>query len=47
MNRFDYVRAADVADAVRLAAGAMADSASTIAQSYFLAGGTNLVDLRK
>jgi len=47
MNRFDYVRAADVADAVRLAAGAMADSASTIAQSYFLAGGTNLVDLMK
>lgn len=47
MNRFDYVRATDVADAVRLAAGAMADSSSTVAQSYFLAGGTNLVDLMK
>ncbi len=39
MNRFEYVRAATVADAVRAKA---ADS-----QSRFIAGGTNLLDLMK
>jgi xanthine dehydrogenase YagS FAD-binding subunit len=47
MNRFEYVRATDVADAIRLATNAMADSASTVARSHFLAGGTNIVDLMK
>ncbi|MGJ5178391.1 FAD binding domain-containing protein [Bradyrhizobium oligotrophicum] len=39
MNNFDYARAADVADAVRLKAGS--------ADSRFIAGGTNLLDLMK
>ena len=39
MNRFDYVRAGDVAEAVR--------AASHEATSRFIAGGTNLVDLMK
>ncbi|MFC6049518.1 FAD binding domain-containing protein, partial [Methylobacterium hispanicum] len=39
MNRFDYVRAGTVAEAVQAFAGA--DSAR------FIAGGTNLIDLMK
>ena len=39
MNNFEYARASDVADAVKLKA---ADSAAK-----FIAGGTNLVDLMK
>ncbi len=38
MNRFDYVRAGSVPEAIRAAAGE---------QAAFLAGGTNLVDLMK
>ncbi|RYF37712.1 MAG: xanthine dehydrogenase family protein subunit M, partial [Cytophagaceae bacterium] len=38
MNRFDYIRAANVADAVQ---------AGTNADTKFLAGGTNLIDLMK
>ena len=38
MNRFDYARASDVADAIRQGSGAA---------TRFLAGGTNLVDLLK
>jgi xanthine dehydrogenase YagS FAD-binding subunit len=47
MNRFEYTRASDVADAARLAAAAMADTGASVAKSRFLAGGTNLVDLMK
>lgn len=47
MNRFDYERAADVAQAVSLADRAMADAATSTAPARFLAGGTNLVDLMK
>jgi xanthine dehydrogenase YagS FAD-binding subunit len=47
MNRFEYSRAADLAQAIRLAAATRADSATTVAQSRFLAGGTNIVDLMK
>jgi xanthine dehydrogenase YagS FAD-binding subunit len=47
MKRFEYTRANDVADATRIAAAAMADSAPSVAQARFLAGGTNLVDLMK
>jgi xanthine dehydrogenase YagS FAD-binding subunit len=39
MNRFDYVRANSVADAIAALAGSP--------NSKFLAGGTNLVDLMK
>ena len=39
MNRYDYVRAGDVAEAVR--------TASREATSRFIAGGTNLIDLMK
>jgi xanthine dehydrogenase YagS FAD-binding subunit len=39
VNRFDYVRAGDVAEAVR--------TASREATSRFIAGGTNLIDLMK
>jgi xanthine dehydrogenase YagS FAD-binding subunit len=42
MNRFDYERAAGVAQAVGLA-----DAATITGQVRFLAGGTNLVDLMK
>jgi xanthine dehydrogenase YagS FAD-binding subunit len=42
MNRFDYERAADVAQAVSLA-----DAAAGTGPVRFLAGGTNLVDLMK
>lgn len=42
MNRFDYERAADVAQAVSLA-----DAATNLGRVRFLAGGTNLVDLMK
>jgi len=38
MNRFDYARASDAAEAVQLASGP---------GTRFLAGGTNLVDLLK
>jgi xanthine dehydrogenase YagS FAD-binding subunit len=47
MNRFDYERAADVAQAVSLADQAMANAAESVGQARFLAGGTNLVDLMK
>jgi xanthine dehydrogenase YagS FAD-binding subunit len=47
MNRFDYERAADVAQAVGLAGRALANAAESVAQARFLAGGTNLVDLMK
>jgi xanthine dehydrogenase YagS FAD-binding subunit len=47
MNRFDYERAADVAQAVGLADQAMANAAESVGQARFLAGGTNLVDLMK
>lgn len=47
MNRFDYERAIDVAQAVNLADLAMADAAESVGQARFLAGGTNLVDLMK
>ena len=47
MKRFEYARAGDVAQAVRLAADAQADSAPSTAKARFLAGGTNLVDLMK
>jgi xanthine dehydrogenase YagS FAD-binding subunit len=46
MNRFEYVRAEDVAHAVRLAAAAP-DATTTVGRSRFLAGGTNIVDLLK
>ncbi|MGJ4948266.1 FAD binding domain-containing protein [Bradyrhizobium sp. HKCCYLS20291] len=39
MNNFEYARASDVADAVRLKAGAP--------DAKFIAGGTNLIDLMK
>ncbi|MGJ4930354.1 FAD binding domain-containing protein [Bradyrhizobium sp. HKCCYLS2038] len=39
MNNFDYARASDVADAVRLKAG--------VPDAKFIAGGTNLIDLMK
>lgn len=47
MNRFDYARAADVAQAVALANRARADAAASTGRARFLAGGTNLVDLMK
>ena len=47
MNRFDYERATDVAQAVGLADRAMANAAESVAPARFLAGGTNLVDLMK
>jgi xanthine dehydrogenase YagS FAD-binding subunit len=47
MNRFDYARAENVAHATRLAADAMADAATSVGRSRFLAGGTNIVDLMK
>jgi xanthine dehydrogenase YagS FAD-binding subunit len=47
MNRFDYERATDVAQAVSLADQAMANAAESVGQARFLAGGTNLVDLMK
>jgi xanthine dehydrogenase YagS FAD-binding subunit len=47
MNRFEYARAEDVAHAIRLAADAMADAATSAGMSRFLAGGTNIVDLMK
>jgi xanthine dehydrogenase YagS FAD-binding subunit len=47
MNRFDYERAADVAQAVSLADQAMAGAAAGVGRARFLAGGTNLVDLMK
>jgi xanthine dehydrogenase YagS FAD-binding subunit len=47
MNRFDYERATDVAQAVSLADKAMLDAAESVGQARFLAGGTNLVDLMK
>jgi xanthine dehydrogenase YagS FAD-binding subunit len=47
MNRFEYSCAADLAHAIRLAADTMANSATAVAQSRFLAGGTTIVDLMK
>jgi len=47
MNRFDYERADDVAQAIGLADRAMANAAESVGQARFLAGGTNLVDLMK
>lgn len=47
MNRFDYERATDVAQAVALADQSMTNAAESVGQARFLAGGTNLVDLMK
>jgi xanthine dehydrogenase YagS FAD-binding subunit len=47
MNRFDYERATDVAQAIGLADRAMANAAESVGHARFLAGGTNLVDLMK
>lgn len=45
MRPFDYVRAADVPDAVRAAAGP--PGAPTVARAQFIAGGTMMLDLMK
>ena len=47
MRPFSYTRAADAADAVRLAAPSGARTPPTSAPVQFLAGGTNIVDFMK
>lgn len=47
MNRFDYARATDAAQATQLAAHALSAADGDVAAVRYLAGGTNLVDLLK
>jgi xanthine dehydrogenase YagS FAD-binding subunit len=47
MNRFDYVRADDIMQAIGLAIGSPVTPQTSMPRSRFLAGGTNIVDLVK